>query len=148
MNVAEADPGCNEARPLLEALWAHHAELTPVEGQFWLGIEALKASGVIFFLAYIDGEAVGTAAYASASSELKSMFVAEFARGKGVADALVQKVEDVAKAAGELRLETGPTHFAAIKFYEKMGFKKCKRFGEYVDSEYSVCMSKTLPHTG
>lgn len=70
------------------------------------------------------------------------MFVADTARGTGVAAALVAKVETAARAAGVLRLETGPTHFSAIKFYEKVGFIHCERFGDYVDNGYSVCMAK------
>ena len=43
-----------------------------------------------------------------------------------------------------LQLETGPLQPAAIAFYERNGFTRIPNFGEYADSEYSVCFAKRL----
>lgn len=144
IKVIEADPASPDAQPLLKALWAYHQERTPVEGQFWLGVGALSAPEVQFFLAYVSNVAVGCAAYSTHQSELKSMFVAPDARGTGVAVALIERIERAAKSTGFLRLETGPTHDAAIAFYKKSGFEPCEKFGDYAGSNYSLCMHKTL----
>ena len=144
IEVTRADPASPEAQVLLKALWEYHQERTPVEGQFWLGTEELAAEGVSFYLARLDGTTVGCAAYSNPQSELKSMFVAIDARGCGVAEKLLEHVEAEAKSNGILRLETGPTHYAAIAFYTKSGFTPCDRFGEYAENDYSVCMSKIV----
>ncbi len=144
INIVRANPASSDAQPLLEALWAFHQARTPVEGQFWLGVEALSMPDISFFLAYSDGQAIGCAAYSTKYSELKSMFVTPQSRGTGAAHALIEQVEHLAKAVGILRLETGPTHHSALKFYKKLGFTHCKGFGPYGDNDYSVCMAKTI----
>jgi putative acetyltransferase len=61
------------------------------------------------------------------------MYVRELARGRGAAEAMLVRLEQEARAAGldVLRLETGDKQFAAIRFYERCGFRHCGPFGPY-----------------
>jgi putative acetyltransferase len=61
------------------------------------------------------------------------MYVRPEARGRGVADAVLARVEVEARAAGlaVLRLETGDRQHAAMRFYERAGFRRCDAFGAY-----------------
>ena len=145
--VAPCDP--EEARPLLEA---HHALMTalfePDENHF-LSLEALQGPDIRFFGARLDGDLVGCAALAlrEGYGEVKSMFVDEAVRGKGVADALLAQVEAEARAQGYglLRLETGDTLAAARKLYTRHGFAERGAFGEYqACGQASVFMEKSI----
>jgi putative acetyltransferase len=50
-----------------------------------------------------------------------------------VSDAVLARIEAEARAAGltMLRLETGDRQLAAMRFYERAGFRRCGAFGAY-----------------
>jgi putative acetyltransferase len=56
------------------------------------------------------------------------------ARGRGIAQAILARLEKEARGRGEKRvvLETGNAQLAAIRFYERVGFVRCGAFGAYV----------------
>ena len=66
-------------------------------------------------------------------AEVKRMYVREAARGRGVAHALLARIEREARDAGLvlLRLETGERQAAALRFYHRTGFERCAAFGAY-----------------
>jgi putative acetyltransferase len=66
-------------------------------------------------------------------AEVKRMYVREMARGRGVAQALLARIENEAREAGlrVLRLETGDRQIAALRFYQGAGFRLCPAFGAY-----------------
>src|SRR5262249_28561822 len=88
-----------------------------------------------FFVARLDGVAVGCGGVAlfPEFAEVKRMYVRDAARGRGVAEALLTRIEAETCGAGLafLRLETGDRQFAAIRFYERTGFRRCEAFGAY-----------------
>jgi putative acetyltransferase len=102
-----------------------------------LSIDQLFQPGVRFFLARADGEAVacGGIAFLGGFAEVKRMYAKPSMRGKGVAAALLKRLEDEARAAGEtiLRLETGIHQHEALRFYEKCGFHRREAFGAYLE---------------
>jgi putative acetyltransferase len=123
--------------------------LYPADECFLLDVSELEAPGVTVFMARLDGDAVGMAALVvkdDGSAEVKRVFVAEGARGQGLAGALLEAVEDAARDAEArvIQLETGPLSTAAIALYEKRGYRHIPLFGQYVDSASSVCMEKPL----
>jgi putative acetyltransferase len=61
------------------------------------------------------------------------MYVRESARGRGIAQALLARIETAMRERGlsVLRLETGDRQFAAIRLYERAGFHECEAFGDY-----------------
>jgi putative acetyltransferase len=102
-----------------------------------LSLDQLFEDNVRFFAARLDGVAVGCGgvAFYDGFAEVKRMFTRPTARRKGVAAALLQRLEDEARGAGHsvLRLETGMYQDEAIGFYERAGFERCAAFGDYLD---------------
>jgi putative acetyltransferase len=137
-----------EARALLEA---HHALMTGLfarEACHFLGLDALAAPDIAFFVARRDGRVVGCGALATRDGygEIKSMFVDAQARRGGVAAALLARLEAEAAARGLplVRLETGDRLDAARALYRRHGFAERGPFGGYAGHPHSVYMEKRL----
>lgn len=100
-----------------------------------LALEAIFQPHIHFFLARRSGEALGCAGVAlyPGFGEIKRMYVRPEARGQGIADALMDRLAQVARAAGLgiLRLETGDRQQAALRFYARCGFRDCGDFEPY-----------------
>jgi putative acetyltransferase len=110
------------------------AEYTP-EQRHGLALDAIFQSNIRFFLARLNGVAVGCGgvAFFTDFAEVKRMYVRDVARGRGVAQALLARIENEALNAGfgMLRLETGAHQLAALRFYRRVGFQICAAFGAY-----------------
>ena len=79
--------------------------------------------------------------------ELKRMYVAPEARGRGVARAVLAHLEAEARSLGleRLVLETGTRQPEALALYRRAGFIEIAPYGEYsASSATSVCFSKAL----
>jgi putative acetyltransferase len=78
--------------------------------------------------------------------ELKSVFVAEAARGRGAGALLLDRLEQAARdeALPLIRLETGDRLTAAHRLYARHGFAVRGPFGDYVENGSSVFMEKRL----
>ena len=120
-----------------------------------LSIEQLFEPNVRFFLARLDGLAVGCGGVAMFEyyAEAKRMYTRPAARGRGVAKALLGRIEHETRRAGKsvLRLETGIYQQEAIGLYEGMGFRQRGPFGAYAamparNIETSLFFEKALPH--
>jgi putative acetyltransferase len=102
-----------------------------------LSIDQLFQPGVRFYLARLEGEAVacGGVALFDDYAEVKRMYSKRSVRGRGVAKALLRRIEAVARNAGAriLRLETGVYQEEALRFYEGAGFRRRGPFGSYLD---------------
>lgn len=152
ISVVAGDPHAPAARALLEQSHALMQALFPPQDNFFLPVAALAAPGIRFFVATEGAETLGTGALALKPApkedygEVKSMFTAQAARGRGVADAILTRIVDEARAAGLpwLRLETGNSLLAAQRLYARHGFARCGRFGDYPDAASSIFMEKPL----
>ena len=117
VTVVPGDPRDPAATALLKASHALMESLFPSESNHYLGVDALLAPEIRFYVAYDGDRMVGTGALAvkDGYGELKSMFVDPEARGKGVGDALVTQL--IVRAKMErlpmLKLETGNRQPAA-----------------------------------
>lgn len=124
--------------------------LYPAESCYLLDVGELERPGVTVFVGRdAGGRALGMAALvakADGMAELKRMFVHEDARGRGLASALMDRLEAAAADAGvrTIQLETGPLQHAAIALYERRGFTRIPNFGPYVGDEFSICYAKSL----
>ncbi len=89
---------------------------------------ARLASVRMNLVAYLDGKAAGmvsgTAADRGGTIELVSMWVAPFARGRGVGDSLVAAVLEWSRAqcATRVALDVVATNAPAVKLYRRHGF--------------------------
>jgi putative acetyltransferase len=128
-----------DARELIDELDAVLGGLYEAEQRHGLSIEQVFQPNVRFFVAYMDGAAVGCGAVALFDdfAEVKRMYTREAARGRGVGKALLVRLEQEARAAGKpvLRLETGTLQAPAIRLYEQCGFHACGPFGHYAELE-------------
>lgn len=124
-----------EVRVLVDELENILAAEYPPEQRHGLALDAIFQPHIRFFIARLDGAAVGCGGVAllDGFAELKRMYVRQAARGRGVAPALLARLEETARAAGLplLRLETGTNQLAALRFYGREGFRRCGAFGEY-----------------
>jgi putative acetyltransferase len=147
-----------EVRALIEALDQELAGEYLPEQQHGLKIDAIFQPHIRFFVARLEGVAVGCGGVALFDdfAEIKRMYVRQHVRGSGVARALLTRLEAEANSAGHslLRLETGDLLFAAIRLYERAGFQRCEAFGAYAAMspkaiETSLFYEKRLrPETG
>ena len=105
------------------------------EQRHGLALDAIFQPQIRFFVARLDGAAVGCGGVALFDdfAEVKRMYVRELARGQGVAQAVLARIEDEVRGAGlvVLRLETGDRQLAAMRMYERAGFARCAAFGDY-----------------
>lgn len=109
-----------------------------------------------FFVGYLDGRAVATGAWrrrddlevfgVRESAEIKRMYVAAEARGRGHARRMLAHLERTAAQAGAeaLVLETGIRQPEAIALYVSSGYVEVEKFGYYADSPISRCFGKAL----
>ena len=148
LTVSLADPRDPQATALLERSQALLRALFPPEDNFFLDLGALAAPDIRFFAARRGARTLGTGALAlrTGYGEVKSMFVAEEARGQGVAEALLARIEAEARANGLpfLRLETGDRLGSALRLYARHGFVRRGPFGDYPDAASSIFMEKSL----
>jgi putative acetyltransferase len=118
-----------------------------------LAIAQLFEPHVRFFIARLDGIAVacGGVALFDDYAEVKRMYTRPAVRGRGVAKAVLERLEEQARAAGKamLRLETGQHQAEAVGLYRRAGFTSCGAFGDYAqmparDIETSLFFEKPL----
>jgi GNAT superfamily N-acetyltransferase len=129
---ADAPPG----RDLLEAMLA---ELEPLYGRIDVPgaptaspAELAPPSGA-FLVGRRDGEAIacgGVKRLDERSCEIKRMYVAPAARGRGVARALLAALEDEARRLGYAvaRLDTGRFQPHAERLYREAGYEEIGNF--------------------
>jgi putative acetyltransferase len=100
-----------------------------------LSVEQLFQPNIRFFVARLDGEAIacGGVGLYDGYAELKRMYAREAVRGRGVAKAILVRLEAEARLAGitRVRIETGDRQDAALRFYEREGYRRCGAFGPY-----------------
>jgi GNAT superfamily N-acetyltransferase len=105
-----------------------------------------------FLVAWVDGEAVGCGAVRPAptgeegTAEIKRMYVAPAARGRGISRALLAALENRARELGYGRviLETGIRQQEAMALYESAGYMPIPNYGGYRASVLSRCFEKPL----
>ena len=151
--VERAVEATHEVRDLIEELNEVLGAAYEAHQRHGLSIEQLFEPHVRFFIAPLDGLAVGCGGVAVFDdyAEVKRMYTRPMARGRGVAKALLRRIEDEARGAGilVLRLETGTRQHEAIGLYQRMGFRPRGPFGAYAamparNIETSLFFEKTL----
>jgi GNAT superfamily N-acetyltransferase len=149
------------ARRLIAALDAdlddRYADDIDVEGEpdrAMLNVlhDSVTAPHGAFLVARLDGEPVGCGALRPAptddpgTAEVKRMYVAPSARGRGISRAILEALEQQAKALGyaQVILETGIRQAEAMGLYESAGYQPIANYGAYRDSPLSRCYAKAL----
>ena len=111
---------------------------------------AIDASVFLDCVLAIDesGTAIGHASLRPWLDELevKKVFVAPAARGRGVSRALMTELERLARGRGiqSLVLQTGVLQVPAIRLYESMGYEPIEVYGKYSVVPFALCFRKSL----
>lgn len=100
-------------------------------------------------VAYTEATPVGCGAikqYDAATMEVKRMYVVPAMRGKGIAPAVLNELEQWAKALGYSKciLETGDKQPEALALYKKSHYGIIPNYGQYADISSSTCFEKIL----
>jgi putative acetyltransferase len=156
VRIEAALSATDEVRALVDELETELAAEYPPEQRHGLAIDAIFQPHIRFFLARRQGAVVGCGGVAlfPGFAEVKRMYVRETARGQGVADAILARIEEEVRSSGlsVVRLETGDRQIAAMRFYARAGFRQCPVFGAYAGMTppsiaTSVFMEKQLDDT-
>jgi putative acetyltransferase len=127
----------DDVRALVDELDQILSAEYPPEQRHGLALDAIFRPNIRFFLARLNGAAVGCGgvAWFADFAEVKRMYVRDVGRGRGVAPALLARIQTEARDAGFalLRLETGVRQVAALRFYQRAGFRICAPFGVYAE---------------
>jgi len=100
-------------------------------------------------IAYLNNQPVACGCFKpfdAGAVEIKRMFVAKDARGKGISKLILDGLENWAKELGfnYTVLETGTKNLAAMALYQKSGYVNIPNYGPYVNLPDSICFRKTL----
>lgn len=148
ITVQKTDPRDADARYLIDASEAELNAIYPPEDNFALSVDALADQDVWFAVARLSGQPVGCGGLAryAGYGELKRIYVAPPARGKGVAHRILAALEDEAGRQNlpVVRLETGAELKASLALYHSRGYRPCAVFGDYPDNGASLFLEKRL----
>ncbi|GAB3073665.1 GNAT family N-acetyltransferase [Micromonospora schwarzwaldensis] len=129
----------------LGARYGGSGDETPVDAA-----EFVPPAGA-FLVAYLDGQPVGCGGWRSHgadgdAAELKRMYTAPAARGRGVARSVLAAIERSARDAGRKRivLECGDKQPEAIAMYTSAGYERIPNFGYYQDAPGCLSFGRTL----
>jgi putative acetyltransferase len=141
---------------LLGELDAYLAGLYAPEHNHILDVQALLSPDVSFLAARCGSRWLGCGAIRRMPAEsdtgeipyaeVKRMYVRPEARGERLAERLLERLEQLAHERGVDRtlLETGRDQHAAIRLYERCGYRQRGPFGGYPDNGLSLFYQKRL----
>ena len=151
IEVRKTSPMDADVKALIAELDDYQLSIYPEESNHLDPADELANLDVFFVGAYNTGRIVGIGAIKYLSSdcdygEIKRVYVSKTGRGRGTSMHIMEALEKNSRERGVciLRLETGIYQPEAIGLYEKLGFRKRDRFGDYPDDPVSVFMEKTL----
>jgi GNAT superfamily N-acetyltransferase len=109
-------------------------DFTPPNGSFYVADDGERLLGCAGWRRHGD------------DAELKRMYTAKAARGRGLARRLLATIEESARVAGCRRviLETGDRQPEAIALYESAGYARIDDFGYYKDEPGVLSYAKPL----
>lgn len=143
------------ARPDVARLLAHHEALmraqTCYDSCHVKSADDLARIGARLLSLRDDGTLLALAALVPIEAEheeLKSMHVAQSARGQGAGRALLSAMIDDARARGILRLSletgSGADHAIARALYARAGFVVCRAYAGYAEDPQSTFMTRDI----
>ena len=133
---------------LLEQSYELMASLYPAESNHLLGIEELKDPSCFFVGAFVKSHPVGCGAVRISGDrsygEIKTVYVVDEFRRKGVSRAIMQELEShlASQNIATARLETGNKQPEALGLYSGLGYIKRRPFGDYSPDPNSIFMEK------
>ncbi|MEF7615560.1 GNAT family N-acetyltransferase [Aquincola sp. MAHUQ-54] len=156
IQIRPTRPDHPEVVALLDALDTYLASLYAPEDNHILDVQALLAPQVHFVAAWQGGRIVGCGAVRRMPGErdtadrpygeIKRMYVDPAVRGQRLAERLLDALEQSLPPAGvgHALLETGRDQHAAVRLYERCGYRRRGPFGGYPDNGLSVFYEKQV----
>lgn len=147
--ISPEHPASPDAASLIAELDAHLEPLYARESRHGFSVQKLIADSVAFFVIRDGGVPAGCGGiklFGTEYGEVKRMFVRPDFRGAGLGKLMLDHLAGYATAHGiaVLRLETGIHQHAAIRLYEREGFRRIPPFGPYTDDPVSRCYEKRI----
>jgi GNAT superfamily N-acetyltransferase len=126
---------------------AHHGGVPGSGGE--PGAAQFEPPDGVFLVAYLEDDPVacgGLTRYDEDTAEIKRMYVAPHARGRGLSRRVLAALEDEARERGfrAVRLETGNRQTEALGLYRSAGYAEIPKYGPFVDDERSICFERDL----
>jgi len=151
LKLGPADLNDPQLRDLVAAHRAHAFATTEPANVFALDADALREPGLEMVTAHRGDALMGIGGLRhldAENGEIKSVHVAEAARGQGIGQQIISHLIARAREAGlrHLWLETGSMEAYAPSraLYSSAGFVVCGSFGDYPDHPGSAFMTKAL----
>ncbi|MGI8432231.1 MAG: GNAT family N-acetyltransferase [Chthoniobacterales bacterium] len=141
---------------LAAALWAELSTTYPEMTAPPFPPRDIVGERAVFMVASLGGKAIGCGAIRpfpapagiglALVAEVKRMYVAPAARGRGVAAAILRTLEAWAAERGylTLRLETGGRQPFAVRLYEGFGYHRIPPYGHHAGDPLALCFEKAL----
>jgi GNAT superfamily N-acetyltransferase len=103
----------------------------------------------LFLVGYLDSAPIacgGWRTHGNGAVEVKRMYVAPPARGRGLARAVLAELERTARQAGhrQIILETGLRQPEAVALYHAEGYRAVPGFGVYRDAQDAIHLGKLI----
>jgi DNA-binding MarR family transcriptional regulator/GNAT superfamily N-acetyltransferase len=139
IEIRATDPAGEDAQRCINAYFAELNRRSNVPYDPAAGVPAdpheMTPPAGLFLVAYVHGEALGCGGvkhHPGGPSEIKRMWVAEPARGLGIARRLLGELEADARGAGApaARLETNRSLVEAIAMYRTAGYEEVPAFND------------------
>ncbi|MEM8980403.1 MAG: GNAT family N-acetyltransferase [Pseudomonadota bacterium] len=148
IKIERIDPRDPRALPLWQGSEDEQVRLYPPEALSLYTPKRLAEENIRFYLGTLDGTPAAIGGYKAHKNyaDLKRIFVADTARGLGLGPALMAHLEREAgfESLPLMKLETGIHSPAAIKFYTRLGYRPCEKYGDFLGHPISVFMEKPL----
>ena len=121
----------------------------PASSIHTLDLDKITNENGVFLVGYISEVAVGCCSVCEIEpgvGEVKRVFVKPQYRRKGIAERMMESLEEQAAECGFklLRIEAGDKQPEAIAMYRKLGYYGIPKYGEYINDPNSLCMEKRL----
>ncbi len=147
--ISVETPLSDDVRRLVAALNQTALELTPREFTHHLTVEQMAGPDMTVFVARQDGEAVAMGSlrrHPGGIGEVKRMYTMPDQQGRGIGGRILAEIEALARREGltSLVLETGNNFDAALRVYQRDGFRACGPVLDYPLSPYTAFFEKPL----
>jgi putative acetyltransferase len=149
VGISVETPLSDDVRRLVAALNETALSLTPREFTHHLTVEQMAGPDMTVFVARENGEAVAMGSlrrHPGAIGEVKRMYTAPDHWGRGIGGRILAEIEAQARreGLGLLVLETGNNFDAALRVYQRGGFRPCGPVLDYPPTPYTAFFEKPL----
>lgn len=136
-----------DASQLIQELSEELKTITGSSGSNGFQLNVMENQRAAFFVAYLNGEAVGCGAiveYTRNIAEIKRVYSRK--RAIGIGRAIIIALEQEAQKLGyqSIILETRKVNRTAVNFYLNNRYQICGNYGKYIGRDEAICFIKNI----